>query len=303
MSSLFKINIRKLKEEKSDYLNKSQNNVDDNNNNIFAIPNKSLININLNKDKNKNKNKNKIDSKFNESIYEKENCKSDKIILKDCNNISKFSFNKNNQNENSELNIDDENNLNQINKNLFSKDNSIINLLSQNALNLYINNSKGENIDEYYLKYLKSKRRKSKRKILKYIISTNEFLNNAKNYEEDSQNKTTLSNDSKFLNKKYKLNNDEDHIKSKTTKKKVFKLIKGIKDRKKQILRSNSKGKKNEENELNKSYKNNVNFKLKSNKIIKEEEKEIKTNIEEDKIINLQNIFIKQFIGFHPDNN
>jgi hypothetical protein len=299
MSSLFKVNIRKLKEEKSDYLNKSQNNFDDNNNNILAIPNKSLININLNKDKNKNK----IDSKFNESIYEKEHCKSDKIILKDCNNISKFSFNKNNQNENSELNIDDENNLNQINKNLFSKDNSIINLLSQNALNLYINNSKGENIDEYYLKYLKSKRRKSKRKILKYIISTNEFLNNAKNYEEDSQNKTTLSNESKFLNKKYKLNNDEDHIKSKTTKKKVFKLIKGIKDRKKQILRSNSKEKKDEENELNKSYKNNVIFKLKSNKIIKEEEKEIKTNIEEDKIINFQNIFIKQFIGFHPDNN
>jgi hypothetical protein len=299
MSSLFKIGIKKLKEEKSDYLSKSQNNFDDNNNNIFAIPNKSLININLNKDKNKNK----IDSKFNESIYEKEHCKSDKIILKDCNNIRKFSFNKNNQNENSELNIDDENNLNQINKNLFSKDNSIINLLSQNALNLYINNSKGENIDEYYLKYLKSKRRKSKRKILKYIISTNEFLNNAKNYEEDSQNKTTLSNDSKFLNKKYKLNNDEDHIKSKTTKKKVFKLIKGIKDRKKQILRSNSKEKKDEENELNKSYKNNVIFKLKSNKIIKEEEKEIKTNIEEDKIINFQNIFIKQFIGFHPDNN
>ena len=299
MSSLFKIGIKKFKEEKSDYLSKSQNNIDDNNNNIFAIPNKSLININLNKDKNKNK----IDSKFNESIYEKKHCKSDKIILKDCNNIRKFSFNKNNQNENSELNIDDENNLNQINKNLFSKDNSIINLLSQNALNLYINNSKGENIDEYYLKYLKSKRRKSKRKILKYIISTNEFLNNAKNYEEDSQNKTTLSNESKFLNKKYKLNNDEDHIKSKTTKKKVFKLIKGIKDRKKQILRSNCKEKKDEENELNKSYKNNVIFKLKSNKIIKEEEKEIKTNIEEDKIINFQNIFIKQFIGFHPDNN
>ena len=238
--------------------------------------------------------------KFNESIYEKENYKSDKIILKDNYNINKSSFNKKNTSENSEINIDDKNNSNQANKNLFSKNNSIINLLSQNALNLYLNNGKGENIDEYYLKYLNSRRRKSKRRILQYIISTDEFLSNAKEFEKDSQNKTIISNCIKFLNKKHNSNNDDDHRESKTSKKKIFKLIK---DEKKQMLLSNIQEKKDEENELIEDNNNNISFKLKSNRIINDEKKESITNLEEDKTINFQNVFIKQFLGFHPNNN
>ena len=237
--------------------------------------------------------------KFNESIYEKENYKSDKTILKDNYNINKSSFNKKNISENSEINIDDKNNSNQANKNLFSKNNSIINLLSQNALNLYLNNGKGENIDEYYLKYLNSRRRKSKRRILQYIISTDEFLSNAKEFEKDSQNKTIISNCIKFLNKKHNSNNDDDHRESKTSKKKIFKLIK---DEKKQMLLSNIQEKKDEENELIEDN-NNISFKLKSNRIINDEKKESITNLEEDKTINFQNVFIKQFLGFHPNNN
>jgi len=299
MSSLFKIKITKLNEEKSDYLSKNQKDFDDNNNNIFTIPNKSNIDIVFNQE-NKIDSKFQINLKFNESIYEKENYKSDKIILKDNYNINKSSFNKKNTSENSEINIDDKNNTNQANKNLFSKNNSIINLLSQNALNLYLNNGKGENIDEYYLKYLNSRRRKSKRRILQYIISTDEFLSNAKEFEKDSQNKTIISNCIKFLNKKHNSNNDDDHRESKTSKKKIFKLIK---DEKKQMLLSNIQEKKDEENELIEDNNNNISFKLKSNRIINDEKKESITNLEEDKTINFQNVFIKQFLGFHPNNN
>ena len=299
MSSLFKIKIKKLNEEKSDYLSKNQNNFDDNNNNTFTIPNKSNIDIDINQE-NKIDSKFQINLKFNESIYEKENYKSDKIILKDNYNINKSSFNKKNTSENSEINIDDKNNTNQANKNLFSKNNSIINLLSQNALNLYLNNGKGENIDEYYLKYLNSRRRKSKRRILQYIISTDEFLSNAKEFEKDSQNKTIISNCIKFLNKKHNSNNDDDHRESKTSKKKIFKLIK---DEKKQMLLSNIQEKKDEENELIEDNNNNISFKLRSNRIINDEKKESITNLEEDKTINFQNVFIKQFLGFHPNNN
>jgi hypothetical protein len=292
MSSLFKIGIKKLKEEKSDYLSKSQNDFDDNKNNIFAIPNKNNIDINLNKDKNKINSKFQFNLKFNELIYEKDHCKSDKIILKDNYNINNSSFNEKNANKNSELNIDDKNNS--------KKNNSIINLLSQNALNLYINNNKGENIDEYYLKYLNSSKRKSERKILQYILSTDEFLYNVKKYEKNSQNKTISSNCIKFLNKKHNSNNDGEHIESKITKKKIFKLIK---DKKKRMLLSNNKEKKDEENELIKDNNSNISFKLKNNRIINDEKKEIKTNLEEDKTINFQNVFIKQFLGFHPNNN
>lgn len=299
MSSLFKIKIKKLNEEKSDYLSKNQKDFDDNNNNIFTIPNKSNIDIVFNQE-NKIDSKFQINLKFNESIYEKENYKSDKTILKDNYNINKSSFNKKNISENSEINIDDKNNTNQANKNLFSKNNSIINLLSQNALNLYLNNGKGENIDEYYLKYLNSRRRKSKRRILQYIISTDEFLSNAKEFEKDSQNKTIISNCIKFLNKKHNSNNDDDHRESKTSKKKIFKLIK---DEKKQMLLSNIQEKKDEENELIEDNNNNISFKLKSNRIINDEKKESITNLEEDKTINFQNVFIKQFLGFHPNNN
>ena len=64
-----------------------------------------------------------------------------------------------------------------------------------------------------------------------------------------------------------------------------------------------SKKKKDEENELIEDNNNNISFKLKSNRIINDEKKESITNLEEDKTINFQNVFIKQFLGFHPNNN
>ena len=69
------------------------------------------------------------------------------------------------------------------------------------------------------------------------------------------------------------------------------------------MLLSNNKEKKDEENELIKDNNSNISFKLKNNRIINDEKKEIKTNLEEDKTINFQNVFIKQFLGFYPNNN
>ena len=152
----------------------------------------------------------------------------------------------------------------------FMSNNSIMNFLSENAINLYLKKGNNMDIDDFFKDYIKNPKNKDIKQ-LQMIISSQEFQSKAQKYRKNiiDLNKSFLSNDNKFLNKKHNLSGKEINLNN---------------NEKKFSFNKNNK------NDLNLN-KNNI--KIKNNKIINEIKDK---NVFNNDYIDYQSVFIKQFV-------
>ena len=152
----------------------------------------------------------------------------------------------------------------------FMSNNSIMNFLSENAINLYLKKGNNMDIDVFFKDYIKNPKNKDIKQ-LQMIISSQEFQSKAQKYRKNifDISKSFLSNDNLFLNRKHKLSAKEINL--------------------------NYNDKKYSFNKKNKDdfILNKNNIKIKNNKIINETQE--KNDLNND-YIDYQSVFIKQFV-------
>ena len=154
----------------------------------------------------------------------------------------------------------------------FMSNNSIMNFLSENAINLYLKHGHNMDIDEFFKNYIKNPKNRDIKQ-LQLIIASQEFQSKAQKYRKNifDLNKSFPSNDNMFLNRKHNLSGSEINLNNNE---------------------KNYSFNKNNKIDLNLNLNNN-NIKIKNNKIISEIEEKNPLNKE---YIDYQSIFIKQFV-------
>ena len=151
--------------------------------------------------------------------------------------------------------------------------NSIMNFLSENAINLYLKEGNNSDIDAFFKDYLNNPKNSDIRQI-QMIISSQEFQSKAEKYRKNllDMNKSLFSNDNMLLNRKRNLSGIEQDLNNKE------KLYSFNKNNNIAVHLNN----------------NNINsIKIKNNRIINEIKE--KTVLNQD-CIDYQSIFIKQFV-------
>ena len=154
----------------------------------------------------------------------------------------------------------------------FMSNNSIMNLLSENVIDLYLKQGNNKDIDEFFKNYLRNPKNRDIKQI-QMIISSQEFQYKAQKYRKNvlDLSKPLLPNDNMFLNRKHKLSGNEINLKL-NNKNQAYSFIKKIK--------------------IDLSLNNNY-IKIKNNRIINED---IDKNILNQEYIDYQSVFIEQFV-------
>ena len=153
----------------------------------------------------------------------------------------------------------------------FMSNNSIMNFLSENAINMYLKNGNNMDIDEFFKNYIENQKNRDIKQ-LRMIMSSQEFQSKAQKYRKnifDLSNSFPSNDNNMFLNRKHNLSGN------------------------KIILNNNEKNYSfNKKNKIDLNLNHN-NIKIKNNKIIKEVKQKNAIN---KGYIDYQRIFTKQFV-------
>jgi hypothetical protein len=153
----------------------------------------------------------------------------------------------------------------------FMSNNSIMNFLSENAINMYLKNGNNMDIDEFFKNYIENQKNRDIKQ-LRMIMSSQEFQSKAQKYRKnifDLSNSFPSNDNNMFLNRKHNLSGN------------------------KIILNNNEKNYSfNKKNKIDLNLSHN-NIKIKNNKIIKEVKEK---NAKNKEYIDYQRIFTKQFV-------
>ena len=153
----------------------------------------------------------------------------------------------------------------------FMSNNSIMNFLSENAINMYLKNGNNMDIDEFFKNYIENQKNRDIKQ-LRMIMSSQEFQSKAQKYRKnifDLSNSFPSNDNNMFLNRKHNLSGN------------------------KIILNNNEKNYSfNKKNKIDLNLNHN-NIKIKNNKIIKEVKEK---NAKNKEFIDYQRIFTKQFV-------